>query len=93
MTGRGRRLVRAFYVSDENEDRDDRRTKGGLRYSMPMLRALREVLRMSFMRLYLSTLKLRVGPDERRIMRRDGAIGVRVNASRCVTWSAGARVR
>jgi hypothetical protein len=60
---------------------------------MPMLRARREVFRMSFMRLYRSTLKLRVGPDERRIMRRDGAIGVSVNASKCVTCSAGASVR
>jgi hypothetical protein len=60
---------------------------------MPMLRALREVFKMSFMRLYLSTLKLSVGPDESRIMRRDGAMGVRVNASKWVTCSAGASVR
>ncbi len=60
-------------------------TKGGLRYSMPILRAFLDVFKMSFIRLYLSTRKLRVGPEERRTIRNDGATGVKVNASRCVT--------
>ena len=70
------------------------RTKGGLRYStVLMLRALREELMMSFTRLYLSTLKLSVGPADSLTMRIDGATSVSVNASRCVTPSAGAMVR
>ena len=45
------------------------------------------------MRLYLSTLKLSVGPADRRTMRMDGATSVSVNARRCDTPSAGAIVR
>lgn len=70
------------------------RTKGGLRYStVLMLRALREDLIMSFTRLYLSTLKLSVGPAESLTMRIDGATSVSVNARRCVTPRAGAMVK
>lgn len=60
-------------------------TKGGLRYSIPTLRALRDVLRISLIRLYLSILKLSVGPSDKRTIRREGAMGVRVNASKWVT--------
>ena len=69
------------------------RTRGGVRYSIPILRALREVFAMSFIRLYLSTRKLRVGPADRRMIRNDGAIGVIVNASKCVTCNVGAIVK
>ncbi len=69
-------------------------TRGGLRYStVLMLRARRDELTRSFMRLYRSTRKLSVGPAERRTMRIDGATSVSVNASRCVTPRAGAIVR
>lgn len=57
-------------------------SRGGLRYSMPILLARREVLRMSFIRLYRSILKLRVGPADKRMIRTDGATGVKVNARR-----------
>ena len=60
---------------------------------MPMLLACFEVLRMSLTRLYLSTLKLSVGPAESLTMRIDGATSVSVNARRCVTPSAGAMVK
>lgn len=69
------------------------RTRGALRYSIPILRARRDVLRMSFMRLYRSTLKLSVGPAESFTIRKEGAIGVKVKASKWVTSNVGARVR
>ena len=59
---------------------------------MPILFALRDVLVMSFSKLYLSTLKLSVGPAGRRAMRNEGATSVSVKARRCVTPSAGAMV-
>jgi hypothetical protein len=68
-------------------------TKGGLRYSMPILRALFDVFNTSFTRLYLSTLKLSVGPDDSLTILSEGAIGVNVNASKCVTCNAGAIVK
>ena len=58
-----------------------------------MLRALFELLRTSFTKLYRSILKLSVGPADRRTMRKEGAMSVRVNASKCVTPKAGAMVK
>jgi hypothetical protein len=69
------------------------RTKGGLKYSIPILRALLDVFNTSFTRLYLSTLKLSVGPADSLIILNEGAIGVSVNASKCVTCKAGAIVK
>lgn len=57
-------------------------TKGGLRYSIPILRALFDVFNTSFTRLYLSTLKLSVGPEDSLTILSEGAIGVSVNASK-----------
>ena len=68
------------------------RTNGGDKYSTPMLRARRFVFKRSFIKLYRSTRKHSVGPAERRMRRRVGAIGARVNASRCVTCNEGASV-
>lgn len=69
----------------------DGRTRGGLRYStVPTLFALRDVLVMSLSRLYRSILKLNVGPLGARTMRNEGAMSVRVNASRWVTPRDGA---
>jgi hypothetical protein len=68
-------------------------TSGAVRYSIPMLREDREVFMMSFIKLYRSTRKLRVGPAGSRTMRSDGARSVRVRASKCVTFSVGAIVR
>lgn len=45
---------------------------------------------MSLMRLYLSILKLRVGPADKRTMRSDGATDVRVKARIWVTCNTGA---
>jgi hypothetical protein len=91
----GRMLKRAVGIinMDDRQVAMKKCTRGGLKYSIPMLRDFREVLRISFMRLYFSTLKLRVGPADKRTIRSDGASGVRVNASRWVTCKAGARVR
>ena len=80
-------------VSAGMHETSDGRTRGGERYSAPMLRGCREALRISLTRLYRSTRKLNVGPAGRRTSRRDGATGVNVKASRCETLSAGARVR
>lgn len=75
-------------------NREQRLTSGGVRYStLPILRALLELLRTSFTRLYRSILKLSVGPADRRTMRNEGAMSVRVNASKWVTPSAGAMVK
>lgn len=69
-------------------------TSGGVRYStLLILRALLELLRTSFTRLYRSILKLSVGPADSRTIRNEGATSVRVNASKCVTPSAGAMVK
>jgi hypothetical protein len=68
-------------------------TSGGLKYSMPILRALLVTFSTSLTRLYLSTLKLSVGPEVNLIILNEGAIGVNVNASKCVTCSAGAIVK
>ena len=70
------------------------RTSGGVRYStLPILFALLELRIMSFARLYLSILKLRVGPADNLTIRNEGARSVKVNARRCVTPRAGAMVR
>lgn len=58
-----------------------------------MLRGLLDVFKISFIRLYLSTRKLSVGPAVSLTIRNEGAIGVKVKASKCVTCSAGAIVR
>lgn len=84
--GEGRTPVRAisenqlqyWFVAMNHQER----TRGGLRYSIPMLRALFDMFSTSFTRLYLSTLKLSVGPAVNLTIRNDGAIGVRVNASK-----------
>jgi hypothetical protein len=81
------------YFSHGHRMMKRKHTKGGLRYSIPTLRALRDVLRISLIRLYLSILKLSVGPSDKRTIRREGAMGVRVKASKWVTCSAGARTR
>lgn len=47
----------------------------------------------SLVKLYRSILKLNVGPAERRMIRNEGANGVNVKASKCVTPSEGARTR
>lgn len=60
-------------------------TRGGDKYSNPTLFARFTLLRRSFIRLYLSTLKLNVGPPGNLITLNDGAISVNVNARRCVT--------
>lgn len=72
----------------------EKRTKGGLRYStiLTLLLLLMEFC-TSFTRLYLSILKLSVGPFDSLTILSDGATSVSVNASRCVTWSAGAIVK
>ena len=57
-------------------------TSGGLRYSIPMLRECLVVFSTSFIKLYRSTLKLRVGPADNLTIRSEGAIGVMVNASK-----------
>lgn len=57
---------------------------------MPILRAFLDVFNTSFIRLYLSTRKLSVGPFDRRINLIDGATSVNVNAKICVTCNAGA---
>jgi len=58
-----------------------------------MLRGRRDAFRISFIKLYLSTLKLNVGPAGNRTSLREGAMGVRVKARRWVTLRAGAIVR
>jgi hypothetical protein len=68
-------------------------TRGGFRYSIPTVRAFREACNTSFIRLYRSTRKLRVGPEDSRIIRNEGATGVNVNANKWVTCSAGASTR
>ena len=56
-------------------------TNGGLKYStVPTLFALFDVRVMSLSRLYRSILKLRVGPADKRTIRSDGAMSVRVKA-------------
>ena len=60
-------------------------TSGGDRYSNPILFARLTLLNTSLTRLYLSTLKLNVGPPGNLIILNDGATSVKVNASRCVT--------
>jgi hypothetical protein len=60
---------------------------------MPMLRACRLALSKSLVRLYLSILKLRVGPADSRTMRNEGAMGVSVSAIICVTPNVGAITR
>lgn len=80
-------------VVGEGVGKEAKTNKGGLKYSMPILRALLDMFRISFTRLYLSTLKLSVGPAANLIILNEGAIGVSVKASRCVTCSAGAIVR
>ena len=68
-------------------------TKGGLRYStVPSFFALLLALCTSFNRLYLSILKLKVGPALSLTIRKDGATSVNVNASKWVTPRAGAIV-
>ena len=60
-----------------------RRTKGGLKYStVPTLFACLDGFATSFIRLYLSNLKLNVGPADRRTILNEGATSVKVNASR-----------
>ena len=68
-------------------------TNGGLRYSIPTLRALREVVMRSFIKLYRSTLKLSVGPSDNFTIRNEGAKGVNVKARRWDTESAVPMVR
>lgn len=60
-------------------------TKGGDKYSNPTLFARFTLLSISFTRLYLSTLKLNVGPPGNLMTLNDGATSVNVNARRCVT--------
>lgn len=81
------------YWSCQPSHTQSEHTRGGLKYStVPMLFALRDALVTSFDRLYLSILKLSVGPAESLKILNDGATSVRVNASKCVTPSAGAIV-
>jgi hypothetical protein len=80
-------------VVGEGGGKEANTNKGGLRYSMPMLRARFDIFNTSFTRLYLSTLKLSVGPADSLTILSEGAIGVNVNASKCVTCSAGAIVK
>lgn len=49
---------------------------------MPTLGAFFDVFMTSFIKLYRSIRKLRVGPLDRRTIRKDGAIGVNVKASK-----------
>jgi hypothetical protein len=56
------------------------RTKGGVRYSRPILLALRVFEITSFIKLYLSIRKLRVGPSDNLTIRREGAMDVKVKA-------------
>jgi hypothetical protein len=91
----GKMLERAESI-DECQSRlqqyDEQPTRGGLRYSIPILRALLDAFSTSLTRLYLSTRKLSVGPADKRTIRKEGDIGVSVNASKCVTCNAGASV-
>jgi hypothetical protein len=68
-------------------------TSGGLRYSIPTLRALREILRTSLIKLYLSIRKLSVGPSDSFTILSDGARDVKVKARIWETCRAGPRVR
>lgn len=68
-------------------------TNGGERYSMPTLFARRALFIKSLAKLYRSILKLSVGPFVSLITLNDGATGVRVKASKCVTPMAGARTK
>jgi hypothetical protein len=68
-------------------------TSGGLRYSIPTLRALREVLRTSFIKLYLSIRKLSVGPSDSFTILSDGATEVSVKARIWEICRAGPSVR
>ena len=60
-------------------------TSGGDRYSNPMLFARLTLLSTSLTRLYLSTLKLSVGPLGSLMILNDGATSAKVKARRCVT--------
>lgn len=51
-------------------------------YSRPILRALFLLFNMSLTRLYFSMRKVNVGPAGKRMIRREGATGVRVTAMR-----------
>jgi len=68
-------------------------TSGGLRYSIPTLRALREILRTSLIKLYLSIRKLSVGPSDSFTILNDGARDVKVKARIWETCRAGPSVR
>lgn len=60
-------------------------TSGGDKYSNPILLARLTLFSTSLTRLYLSTLKLNVGPPGNLTILNDGATSVKVNARRCVT--------
>lgn len=60
-------------------------SSGGDKYSNPILFARFPLFRTSLTRLYLSTLKLNVGPLGNLIILNDGATSVKVNARRWVT--------
>jgi hypothetical protein len=66
-------------------------TSGGDKYSNPILFARFTLFNTSLQRLYLSILKLKVGPPGNLTILSDGATSVKVNARRCVTCRAGAR--
>lgn len=57
-----------------------------------MASACLDVLPTSFIKLYFSSLKLSVGPADKRTIRNEGATSVSVKASRCVTPNVGAIV-
>lgn len=71
-----------------------KRTRGGLIYStaLTLFLLLTEPC-TSFAKLYLSTLKLNVGPFDSLTILSEGATSVSVSARRCVTCSAGAIVK
>lgn len=90
---RGRPIKLSWLCETDDRSYNVSLTNGAVRYSIPMLREDREVFKMSFIKLYRSTRKLRVGPAGSRTMRSEGATSVTVRASKCVTPSAGAIVR
>lgn len=79
-----KRLIQAGryeYYKGWTEEKCNVRTKGGVRYSKPILLAFRVVEMTSFIKLYLSILKLSVGPSDNLTIRKDGATDVKVKAS------------
>jgi len=85
MRARAWVVVRNDLTGNPHNLSENTLTSGGDRYSNPMLFARLTLFSTSLTRLYLSTLKLNVGPPGNLIILNDGATSVRVNAMRCVT--------